>query len=256
LDFINQSEESRQAVNQWVEDQTADRIVDLIPAGAINEFTRTVLVNAVYLKAPWRNTFDPDSTRPAPFTLLSGEEIEVDTMVKDVFVRTGEMDGHTLVAVPLRGDRLEMLFVLPETTEDLSTLEDTLSVEMWNEWKDALSAQEVSLFLPKFTFKTGTLSLTSFLREDGLNPLFESASGIDQILAQENLIVSDVVHQTFLAVDEGGVEAAAATAIIVRTDSVPDPIPAVRLNRPFLFAIHDTQTGMILFFGRLMNPLE
>ena len=256
LDFESQPEASREIINGWVEDQTVDRIVNLIPMGGITSLTRTVLVNAVYLKAPWKKSFNPDYTRQAPFTLLSGEEIEVDTMVEDVVVRSAEVDGHTIAALPLRGDRLEMLFILPETTDDLGTLEEILTVDLWNEWNEALSFQEVSLFLPKFTFKTGTLSLAPFLMEDGLGSLFAPTTEIDQILNQTNLAVSDVVHQTFFAVDEGGVEAAAATAIILGTESEPEPLPTLQLNRPFLFAIHDTQTGMILFFGRLMNPVE
>ena len=256
LDFVNQPDQSREIINGWVEDKTADRIVDLIPVGGVTNLTRTVLVNAVYLKAPWKTPFNSEFTHPAPFTLLSGEEVEVDTMVENVTVRSAQVDGNTIIALPLRGDRLEMVFILPETTDDLGALEDSLTTELWNEWNEALSFQGVNLFLPKFTFKTGTLSLTPFLNLDGLSPLFGPAAQIDQILNQESLSVSDVVHQTFFAVDEGGVEAAAATAIILGIESEPDPVPTVQLNRPFLFAIHDAQTGMILFFGRLMNPLQ
>ena len=146
-----------------------------------------------------------------------------------------------------------MLFVMPKT-ESLTDFEARLNTDVWASFTEDAPVENVELHLPKFEFET-TLPLTDPLQELGLEKLF-SDPDLSGMLEGLPLVVSGVYHKTFIAVEEGGAEAAAATAIVVGETSAPPPPIVARFNRPFVFAIRDVETGLILFFGRLVNPTQ
>ena len=172
-------------------------------------------------------------------------------MVATDYGSIADTDDLLIVEKSFRGSKLAMTFVMPKT-ESLSDLESRLSAEVWAGWMDQLVVDNVELHLPKFEFET-TLPLTDPLKVLGLSKLFDSPD-LTGMLASGGLAVSGVFHKTFIAIDEGGAEAAAATAIAVGVTSVPPPPRLAQLNQPFLYAIRDIETGLILFFGRVADP--
>lgn len=250
-----ETEAARQQINTWVEDATEQLIKDLIQPGVLNALTRMVLVNAIYFKGTWQTTFGPEVTRPQPFHLADGSVIEVPTMVGKVPARYAALDGVQLLDLPYRGDQVSMLVVVPDTQERMADLERSLSVAVMDQWLGAVEPTEVRVFLPKFTM-TQHLALSKILQALGMVvPFDDKAANFAGMDGHENyLYISDVVHQAFVAVDEAGTEAAAATAVIMQARSMPRPSPEFRADRPFLFFIHERASGTILFAGRVMDP--
>lgn len=251
LDYINDPEGSRAILNQWVEDATEDRIKDLIPEGAITVDTRLALVNAIWFYANWFEQFDPALTAPGPFTLLDDSQIQVPLMHTNL--RTGYADTGLFEAVrlPYAGDAA-MVVLLPRsgTPADLAA---ALGPEDLNiAWDD----YRVEITLPSFEFEA-EIALKPALQELGMTTAFEfpSADGADLtgITEIRELFVSDAFHKTFIALDEEGTEAAAATALIISLESAPQPA-TFTADQPFLFWIEHSSTGEMLFLGQVTNP--
>lgn len=253
IDFGADPEAARAVINQWVEDHTESRIKDLLPRRSIKGTTTAVLTNAVYFKAPWAHKFEADYTHPAPFKLLDGSAIEVDTMNQRTSGDYAAGDGWFAVEKPYRGGDLSMLFIVPDEG-NFEDFEATLTHERLTSIVETLEPSQLALSLPKFTFDT-TVNLKEPLREMGMSTVFSNASDLSGMTNDLGLKVTDAFHKTFIAVDEGGAEAAAATAIVTGpTTSEPPPATVARIDRPFIFAIRDKETGVFLFYGRVVNP--
>jgi serpin B len=254
VDFEQAAEEARVAINAWAAEQTNDRITDLIPPGAIDDLTRLVLVNAVYLDATWARPFDPEATADAPFALLDGSEVTVATMhAYQLAASYGAGDGWQAIDLPYTGDELSMLVVVPDAGR-FAEIEALVSAGLIDEVRAGLSPSTVDLSLPKFEMRN-QLSLVAALRALGIEAAFDpETADFSGISTEEQLYVSDVIHEAFIALDEAGTEAAAATAVIIGTTSAPIDVIALDIDRPFLFFLQDRTTGAILFLGRVVNP--
>lgn len=254
LDFQNAAESARQTINGWVEDETEGKIKDLLPERSIRNSTRLVLTNAIYFNAAWRDPFPEDATQPGTFHLVDGGQVSVPMMKQDSRVyRYDAGDGYQAVELPYDGNELSMVVMVP----DEGTFGDFEAA--WNTDKisavlDRLGGAEVTLTMPKFRFEF-PLGLKEVLMGMGMADAFEGLSAdFSGINGRRDLYISDVLHKAFVAVDEKGTEAAAATAVIVGEVSLPPGPFTVVLDRPFLFLIRDLQTGAILFVGRVVNP--
>ncbi|MFC1927948.1 serpin family protein [Chloroflexota bacterium] len=258
LDFINETEESRLAINDWVSDQTEGRIKDLIPQGAIDALTRLVLTNAICFNAAWEYPFDEDITADGPFYLLDGGQVTVPMMKQtEAF---GYTDGEGYRAVELRydvgelpdGKALSMVIILPED-EQFEVFEEELQAQKVNDIISDLQVTEVALTMPKFEFDS-EFSLTDTLAGMGMPIAFSGAADFSGMTGSPELFVSDVIHKAFVSVDEAGTEAAAATAVPMELTAVPEPPVEVALDHPFIFLIRDVETRAVLFIGRVLNP--
>lgn len=256
---FRRSEAARKAINDWVAETTRDKIKDLVPPGAIDALTRLVLTNAIYFKSNWQNRFEKTATRDEPFRLPEGSPVEAPMMHQQD--RFGYMDNSDLqmIELPYTWNDLSMLVLLPRKADGLTALETKLSAENLASWQTLLTTRLVDLSLPKFTF-TSEFQLSNPLKEmgmaDAFNPEKADFSGIAS--AGERLFISEVLHKAFVAVDEKGTEAAAATAVVMVGTSLPAPEEPVtfRADHPFLFLIRHNQTGSILFLGRVINPVK
>lgn len=253
LDFENQPEPSRVTINDWVEDQTESRIKDLIPQGAIDTLTRLVLTNAVYFNAAWQSQFEESATSPGTFSLIDGNDVTVPMMRQTASFGYGEGAGYQVVELPYDGGELSMVVLLPAEGQ-FEAFESSIDNEALLDAFDRLQWTRLDLTMPKFKMET-SFGLNDALAAMGMEQAFDPAradfSGMD---GTQNLYITDVVHKAFVEVDETGTEAAAATAVIVGTESMPvDPV-SVTIDRPFLFLIRDIETNTILFLGRVMNP--
>jgi len=252
LDFITETEKSRLAINQWVSDQTEGRIEDLIPQGAIGALTRLVLTNAIYFNAAWEYPFDEDMTADGPFYLLDGGQVSVPMMKQTESFGYTEGDGYQAVELLYDGGELSMVILLPEAGE-FEAFEEGFQAQQVCDIISGLQPTEVTLTMPQFEFDS-EFSLKDTLAAMGMPIAFSSGADFSGMTGNPELFISDVVHKAFVAVDEAGTEAAAATAVIMELTAVPEPPVEVTLDRPFIFLIRDIETGAVLFVGRVLNP--
>ena len=255
VDFSQDPEAARKAINAWVEDETNDKIKNLIPEGAIKALTRLVLANAIYFKGGWMHTFMENGTKDAPFTLLDGSRTTVDMMrMAEEDLRYIKAENFQAVTLPYKSRDFSMLLVLPNEG-DFKAVEGELVAEMLSTIMEGMQYLPVNLRMPKFDFETA-LNANEVLESMGMVQAFiPDVANFSGMTTEDPLYISDVVHKATITVDEQGTEAAAATAIIMATKSMPisDPIDLV-LDRPFLFAIMHEPTGTILFLGRVVQP--
>lgn len=254
LDFIKDPNASRETINNWVSEQTEGRIKDLIPEGAITPLTRLVLTNAVYFNAAWREKFEESATQNGQFHLVNGTEVTVPMMRKTDsygYVKSGNVVG---VELPYDGNELSMV-ILTNATGTFTDFEKGLTFSKVNELIDGIRYSEVRLTMPKFEFES-KFGLKETLQGMGMALPFQDNADFTGISTQSDLHIDDVIHKAFISVDEAGTEAAAATAVIVGTTSMPVEQAVVTLDQPFVFLIRDIQTGAIIFIGRVMNPAQ
>jgi serpin B len=253
LDFINETEQSRVAINDWVSDQTESRIEDLIPPGVIGELTRLVLTNAIYFNAAWAYPFDEDMTADNPFYFLDGGQVIVPMMKQTESFGYTEGEGYQAVELPYDGGELSMVILLPEAGK-FEAFEEIISAQQASDIIGNLQSTEVALTMPRFEFDS-EFSLKDTLAEMGMPIAFTENADFSGMTGNPELLISDVVHKAFVAVDEAGTEAAAATAVVMDNCAIPSSQPVeVTIDRPFIFLIRDIETGAILFVGRVLNP--
>lgn len=252
MNFIEQAEASRLEINRWVETRTENRIKDLLQQGTIDAHTRAVLVNAIYFNAAWRTPFDKNATKPGAFLKLGGGSTQVQMMsIGDVAVRGATVNGTEVIELPYDGDEMSALLLVPPSGQ-LPALEASLSAATLKTFISALKPEHLELSMPKFELRTSA-GLKQPLVDLGLGLAFTEEADFSSMSKAAKLSVSDVVHEAFVKVDEAGTEAAAATAVIVGTTSIPVVRP-VTVDRPFVLLVRDDATGAIVFAGRITSP--
>jgi serpin B len=258
-DFAGQPDGARQAINTWVSGQTADKISDLLPPAAIDDMTRMVLVNAIHLKMPWATPFETSATTPGSFTRADGMSVGARFMNQNAFLRYLDDGQAQIVALPLFGGDLSVVFALPHG--DLATYEAGLGAGMVSALAVPATSTDVQLAVPKVDFTSPSVSLKSALEDLGMHKAFDmnqaDFSGLCSTLPEGPLYVKDVLQKALLAFQEDGVEAAAASAVIVDVDAGVSPIlsmATMTLNHPFLVSIVDTTAGAVLFLGEIGDP--
>jgi serpin B len=260
-DFSRAPEAARQTINNAIAEQTEGKIAGLIPPGVIDSLTRLVLANAVYLKALWTHQFPANETKQKPFYPERAGPTPTDLMHLQARLAYHRGDGYQAVLLPYRGGSLAMAVVLPDgPLSDLTgRLDDLGGVGglLTGLLSDGAEHQ-VDLSLPRFRVDAGFM-LKDTLQALGVRTAFTGAADFSGITEDDALHISAVVHKAYIDVGEEGTEAAAATAVVFAALAlVRKPQPEVRLvfDRPFLFAIADTQTGLPLFLGQFTRPLR
>jgi len=259
LDFKKDPEGSRIVINNWVKDQTNDKIKDLIPQGLINPITRLVLTNAIYFKGEWVLQFNEKETRDEDFRISKNNRVKVPMMQRvdeNAEFNYTENGKLQILEMPYSGEEISILILLPKN-DDLATIENLLSSKKLSEWKKDLKKQRVNVFIPRFKFETKYF-LADDLKTMGMPTAFKwpgaDFSGID---GTKDLIIDEVIHQAFVEVNEKGTEAAAGTAVIMDLGAIggtTSKIPVFRADHPFIFLIQEKSNGNILFTGRVVNP--
>ena len=261
LDFISNPSGAAKSINDWVEDQTRQRIRNLIPAGALTKLTRLVLVNAIYLKAPWAEPFQTSATRPGPFHLSGGKRVNVPLMTQTRELPYARGDGFSFLQLPYGDHQIAFLVLLPDKRDGLAALEAKLTSGLLAgrvKWE----TRDVTLYLPRFKLEPPMLPLGQKLKALGMKSAFDEplrSANFERIAprrADDYLYLTEAFHKTFLSLDEGGTEAAAATAIHMMTMGIHEPVKPVevRVDHPFLFAIQHRPSGASLFLGRVTDP--
>ncbi len=261
MDFKGSADAQRNTINTWVDTQTEHRIKDLLPPRSITEVTRLVLVNAIYFLADWAEPFDPILTSPGPFSLTPSRQKNVPMMHQRATLRLSTGGGATVLELPYRGNDAAMWIVLPTAINGLPAVEAGLSAASLTTWQAGFKPQPIVVTLPKFTINPpASLALAGALKKLGINDAFNDASADFSAIGvpadpKNRLFISDVFHKAFVAVDEKGTEAAAATAVVMAEGTGrPVPTPEFVADHPFLFMIVDKRSGMLLFMGRVTDP--
>ncbi len=264
VDFKDAAEAARLAINDWVSQKTRGLIPELITEEDVDQFTRLVLVNAIYFYGDWALQFNPDLTMDDDFHLSADETVEVPMMQQMATFGYAEFEDLQVLELPYEGDDLSMVVLLPKPEVPLSVLEERLTLENLDTWLRELWGTEVRVYLPKFTMRT-RLELQDVLAEMGMPLAFSGRTDpatsqlvdadFSGLTGERDLCVSKVIHEAFIEVDEEGTEAAAATAVIVLAPvRMPRPPIEFRADRPFLFLLRHQPTGSVLFFGRVKDP--
>lgn len=257
VDFSIEPEAVRQKINTWVAEQTRQRITDLLPPRSIDRETRLAIVNAIYFLGNWASAFDPAQTRPREFYVDGKKPKQVPTMSKQARLRFAAAGGASLVELPYEGGSAAMYVIVPDARDGLAALEQQLATKL-PALQSKLTEQDVAVSLPRFTIDpSGPLDLTGALRALGMTDAFDGRRADFTNIAkpkseQDRLSVSAVLHKAFVKVDEQGTEAAAATAIVMPRGR--PRIAQLVADHPFLFAIVDRASGLILFMGRVVDP--
>ena len=231
-------------INGWVAERTHDRIREIVVPDMLDANTTLVLVNALHFKAAWEDPFRERMTRPAPFTLVSGEKVEVPIMVRGEHFRYAEKDGAAAVELPYAGRRFSMVIVLPAAGAPATLPEGLLG---------SLKGKSVAVHLPRFKVESA-FELAEVLQAMGMKSAFGGDADFSGMNGKKDLFISAVAHKAFVAVDEEGTEAAAATSVRIQVKGAADKPVVFRADRPFLFLIRDGETGSILFLGRVADP--
>jgi serine protease inhibitor len=256
VDYRAAAEPARQAINAWVSGQTHQRIPELIGQGLVDTLTRLVLVNAVYFKAPWASPFTPQLTKKSPFTRLDGSTVTADLMQDGIHAGFGKGAGWAAVDLPYARGELAMAVVLPDRGR-FAEVEKALDGAWLAKLLTGLATEPgpglVQVGLPRWTTRTQA-DPGAALQALGIRTAFTDAADLSGITTAEPLHVSAVVHEGFIAVDEKGTEAAAATAVMAGASGAALDPPTLIADRPFLYVIHDLPTGTPLFVGRVLDP--
>ncbi len=261
VDFAGAPEKQRVMINGWVAEQTRDRIQDLIPKPGVTGDTRMALVNAIYFKAKWNEPFPTTATKDDTFTTGAGTKVTTPMMSHTTHAQYGEVDGVQLMELGYQGGRFATLFVLPATNQKLADVETKLDRDLLDKWTGALKGERTWIRLPKFKIEPGAaVELSDPLKAMGMNQAFVRGeadfTGItNPSNPEDRLFIEKVYHKAFVAMDEAGTEAAAATAVMMgRAGGVPAEPKKFHADRPFLFFIRDTTTNLVVFAGRIVDP--
>jgi len=281
VDFKNDVESARLQINSWVAEQTANRITDLIPPGCLDHMARLVLTNAVYFLGSWDEAFDKDRTHEADFFMSPGNAAKVPMMHQAESFQYGKCESFQVLEMPYKsygivtetvevqgeeceqpcrvdeeGSDFSLVVLLPRPEVDLETVAQQLAAESI-QGVPRLGHREVRVYLPRFRvdsefFLGDTLQQLGMHKSFSLNDADFSRMSNDP----EGLFISEVLHKAFVEVNEEGTEAAAATGVFMVAGcagATPPPVD-FRADRPFIFLIRDTATGLVHFVGRYMGP--
>jgi len=255
LDFIRETEASRLHINEWIEEKTEEKIKDLLSPGDVTPDTRLILTNAIYFLGSWLEEFNPEMTRDQDFFVTPQRGTRVPFMRRDDSLRYVEKADYQMVQIPYTGEELAMVIILPKKDIPLPSVIENLDNDKFTEAIESLKIEKVDLQIPKFEFEA-KYNMKDMFRKLGMIEAFtEDADFTAMTSDEERFFIDEIIHQAFVEIDEKGTEAAAATAVVMRTTSIDGPQPIIfRADRPFLFFIRDTVTETILFTGAFYKP--
>lgn len=239
-------------INAWVSQKTQGKIPTIVTP-PIPELTMMYLINAIYFKGVWATQFDARKTRDDVFTGAGGQEVPVKMMNGSADIRYVQDDLAEIADLPYGWERYSMAILLPRPGVALATLREALRPARWQSWQDGMHETTMDLQVPRFAMEYET-SLNQILESMGMDIAFDpSRADFSGISREMELFISQVKHKTFVTVNEEGTEAAAATSVEMGTTSVPQ---VFRVDRPFVFVIHERNSGAILFIGQVADPRE
>ena len=248
--------DAAQQINQWVSRATREKIPTIIDE--TDALDRIYLINAIYFNGLWQRPFDPALTRPLPFHLANGTVKDLPMMTQSGFFRHLKGENFQAVALPYGEGRVSMYLFLPDKGVGSETFFRSIGAERWDEWLGQFTEREGSVTLPTVKLEYEA-ELSRTMKALGMKTAFVPGradfGGLFEA-NQEDLYIAAIIHKTYLDMNEKGTEAAAVTGVVVRATSAPAPGTTFQMvvDRPYLIAIRDDQTGAILFLGAIADP--
>ncbi len=253
-------------INQWALDNTNQKIGNIVNHSSIKPETRMILANAVYFLGDWLSPFpgqDPEFKRVMQFTKIDKTKIQVPQMFDEKYLKYGETPRAQFIEMPYQGKKVgeasdySMVIVLPKQKSSLVALEKSITAQVWDKMINGMKGEDVYVTMPKWEVRSAAMPLKAALERLGMNDAFiQDQADFSGMTGQKNIFISEVVQKTFVRVDEKGTEAAAVT-VVDAAEGGAGPINQpknFRADRPFLYAIRNMKTGMILFVGRMVDP--
>jgi serpin B len=263
FDFIHSPQAAADEINGWVERQTNRKIKDAVAPSQFTDLTRLILCDAIYFKGKWQHQFKVSDTKPAPFNVTTNQTVTVPMMHQKAHFKMARRDDDSveLLELPYSGTDLSMIILLPQIeypppdvqNPGLSDLEQKLNADNLRAWLaklDQARPHETWVTLPRFTTSQG-FDLVKELKSLGMVSAFDSTANFYGMDGTTNLFVSDVIHKSFVEVNESGTEAAAVNLVLVKTKGMADRFI---VDHPFIFLIRENGSGTILFIGRIVDP--
>jgi len=238
-------------INDWVNEKTNGKIKEIITS--IDPLTMLYLINAIYFKGSWTYEFDKDLTQDDQFNRSDGSLIPCRMMQQEGVFRYFETDEFQAIDLPYGDEKFSMTILLPNEQTVLDSLIDQFTPENWAGWMASFSEAKGILMLPKFKIEYEIL-LKDVLTNMGMGVAFSDYADFTGINENGGLLISEVIHKTFVEVDEEGTEAAAVTAVVVGATSVDPPVLVIRVDRPFVFVIRENHSNTLLFMGQIVEP--
>ncbi len=260
LDFGNQSSQSKDIINNWVEEKTGHKIRNMLSNRSITTNTSMIITNAVYFKANWSNEFDPQDTQEEAFYYSKGDVKTISMMHSMMVFSYGENDDAQILSMPYCGNNLSMYIVLPKNN-DIKSFENHFTLSEYNNMKMTLSSEsKIDFWLPKFKFDTN-IQLSEPFYNMGIVDAFQNYANFSnmydsqKVQSESPLVLDEVIHKSFIDVEEKGTEASAATVSRYVNSAPPETeIVEFRADHPFMFFIEDNRNGCILFMGKIESP--
>lgn len=256
VDFRGDAKNTSSVMNKWVEYKTMGRIKDLLRYGSdINEDTRFVLINTIYFKSPWTLEFEYAFKSPADFWIKPEKKIKVPMIESNIQFPGIRKEDYSAVMIPYLDNKRVMTVIVPSKKNGLQTLEKQLSAKFISDLNNDIRKNNglFIIIMPPFRF-TQRIEITDTLKDMGMNKTFSSPN-LSAISSSEQLYFARAIQKVFIDVNKTGTEAAAATAFIQGATGMAD-YDYIVADRPYLFLIQDIETGIILFMGRITNPLD
>ncbi len=250
LNFNNPS--SVLTINNWVNKETNGKIPTII--NSISSLDLMYLVNAIYFKSGWKEKFDASKTSKLPFYVTDNSPIQADFMDGDVDYKRYDDNTVHVFELPYANDKYSMVILMPAAGTSVHQLAQQIDSSKWKTWMAGLTTDKSDLKLPKFQFSYGT-NLNGALGSLGMGIAFSDDADFSLINPTAKLHISAVIHKAFVAVDESGTTAAAATVVAITATAPANPPPTV-IDHPFIFAIREISSGLILFTGTVSNPVS
>ncbi|KAL7301141.1 hypothetical protein TKK_0006115 [Trichogramma kaykai] len=249
------SDESAGKINKWCEEQTDGKIKNLVAAADFSDNTGVVLLSAIYLKAQWKNLFKVKDTEDRRFYLNKNEHIYVPTMTtkQEFFYKPMPELNAKVIGLQYTNEDLMMVIIVPNDIDGLKDVEANLEkfdIDYAGEFRR--KECEVKLFLPKFKIET-TIDMQPHLEKMGVKLAFTEDANFEKISDVLGLLIDKVVQKAFIAIDEFGTEAGAASCVVMSWREVP---PTLKVDRPFVYQIVDMKRRFVLFSGHVVNPLK
>jgi len=252
LDFTK-TKETLNKVNGWVNTKTNGKIDKIIEQ--VNPEDVMYILNAIYFNGEWKYRFDPKETTDMPFSKEDNQVIQVPTMTIENPYNYYNNQTFQMLEMPYGSGKYSMLIFLPASGKNTNHVISSLTAENVNEWISKMTEQKKKVYLPKFEFKFDD-SLVDELKVLGMTEAFNDAkANLSGISDAAKLVISEVMHKSYIKVDERGTEAAAVTGITIGVTSI-GPDNSFRVDHPFVFAIREKDTKAILFIGKVMNPKQ
>lgn len=253
LDF-SQSQQAADLINRWAQENTNDKIKEIATPNMFNVNTRLALTNAVYFKGAWLLPFRQDRTQKADFTLLNGENVEVEMMMTTENLRALKNDQIQVVELQYYDSPVVMDLIAP-LEGSWQAFSRSLTSDLLEDYLDQLDKNKVNLSLPKFKIEKANMDMIDPMMNLGLVDVFGMNADLSGMTGDKSLLISTLVQKAFIDVNEAGTEAAAVTIAVAEEKAMisPDPL-TITFDKPFLFLIRDTSTGAIVFIGQFMQP--